>query len=79
MRALNFRIEGMHCQGCADRVQKVLRRQPAVLDTHVGLREGMAQVWVRDDSTPDNLIAIIRQVGFEAEPVKSSSRKLNHD
>ncbi len=72
MRSVNFRIEGMHCQGCADRVQKVLRQQPAVLDAHVGLQEGMAQVWVRDDSAPDDLIGIIRQVGFEAKPMKSS-------
>ena len=31
MRSVNFRIEGMHCQGCADRVRKILWQLPAVL------------------------------------------------
>lgn len=46
METANFQIEGMHCEACAQRITKLLQRQPGVREAHVPFAGG-GEAWVR--------------------------------
>lgn len=68
MRSLKLKIEGMHCQGCAQTLQHVLKRSPGVREAKVSFEDRAAEVLV-DDPQPGaaDLVAVIEQAGFEAK------------
>ncbi|QEY26682.1 heavy metal translocating P-type ATPase [Neisseria zalophi] len=62
-----FQIEGMTCQACASRIEKVLNKKDFVAEAGVNFAGEEAQV-VFDDSQTDieSLIRIIEKAGFKA-------------
>ena len=61
-------VGGMTCAACQARVQKALAREPGVVDASVNLM--MRDASVRFDpavTTPEKLVARIRDTGYEAE------------
>lgn len=66
--SIRIPVSGMTCAACQARVQKVLARQPGVVDASVNLMMHNASV-VYDPSviTPDGLVAAIRKTGYGAE------------
>lgn len=44
MNTANFRIDGMHCEGCADRIRTLLGKEPGVREARVSFAEGSAAV-----------------------------------
>lgn len=67
METANFRIEGMHCEGCADRICKLLQRQHGVREAHVPFASG-GEATVRFNPhviTRDDLVAVVRQAGYD--------------
>jgi len=39
-----FKIDGMHCDGCADRIRTLLSKEPGVRAARVSFAEGSAEV-----------------------------------
>lgn len=54
-------IEGMHCEGCAERIDTVLRRLDGVSEADVSLAAGRARV--RHDADEAPVEALLRAIG----------------
>ena len=62
-----IKIEGMHCDGCATRVKRVLEREPGVRDADVSYHAGEARVKYNEHSVPPaRLRELIEQAGYTA-------------
>jgi copper chaperone len=67
METANFRIEGMHCEGCAERISNLLRGQQGVREAHVPFASG-GEATVRFNPqviTRDDLVTVVRQAGYD--------------
>ena len=64
---INFNIQGMTCQACANRIEKVLNKKEFVSEAAVNFAGETAQITFDDTQTnPDELIKIIEKTGFQA-------------
>ncbi|MDK4579109.1 heavy metal translocating P-type ATPase [Kingella kingae] len=64
---INFNIQGMTCQACANRIEKVLNKKKFVSEAVVNFAGETAQITFDDTQTnPDELIKIIEKTGFQA-------------
>jgi len=65
-----FRIEGMHCGSCALLIDDTLEDLPGVLSTQTTMKQGRSTVELdASQSTPDDVIAAIEELGYRASPV----------
>ena len=70
-RARRFRVDGMHCAGCASRVERILREQPRVASVSVNFATGEARVTGRaDDAT---LCAAADAAGYGLIPLREGA------
>jgi copper chaperone len=44
VNTVTMRIEGMHCEGCAERIVTLLKNEPGVRDATVSFADGEARV-----------------------------------
>ncbi|MFM7818258.1 MAG: heavy-metal-associated domain-containing protein [Verrucomicrobiota bacterium] len=71
-----FKIAGMHCQGCASGVQSELRRLPGVLQARVTLSNELAVViFDTNRMSPRKLTRAIDEAGYKASPLDRESAK----
>ncbi|TAL91101.1 MAG: heavy-metal-associated domain-containing protein [Candidimonas sp.] len=74
MKNVIFKVHGMHCDGCAQIVQSVLKRREGVQTCAVSFAQGTARVLfdpVRVDES--QLQAAIEQAGYQVEPHRDAS------
>jgi copper chaperone CopZ len=72
MKDLKFRIEGMHCTGCSNTVQQVLRSTPGVETALVDFQTGEARVRFDESRVgSDEIAEAVRTSGFGAEDIAS--------
>lgn len=65
MRSTTFRIEGMHCDGCARTIQSLVAAEPGVHAAAVSLKDGEARVLYDFEATSeDRLAAAIERAGY---------------
>ena len=64
--SLDFEIDGMTCGSCSARVQKVLSKQPEVLEAEVNYATGKAHVVVTPAVDPEALRAAVDRIGYTA-------------
>ena len=64
---INFNIQGMTCQACANRIEKVLNKKDFVENCTVNFAGETAQIEFDDTQTNiDELIKIIEKTGYQA-------------
>ncbi len=63
-----FDIRGMTCAACSARVEKVLARQPGVVEVHVNLPLERADLVVEPGTADEALVAAVERAGYEAAP-----------
>ncbi len=66
-KTMDFEIKGMTCASCVNRVEKVLKKNPAIIAASVNLATEKARIEfdsLKVDS--DKIIGIITQAGYEA-------------
>lgn len=69
MALATIRVEGMHCDGCAQRLQRVLQRAPGVTRADVSLAARQARVLYRSEAVSvAHLREVIARAGFTADP-----------
>jgi P-type Cu+ transporter len=74
MMKKNIRINGMHCAGCVNSVEKVLRNVEGVQKADVQLTTETAQIETEGDTFPMNQIRkAVEQAGFEVEEDSTES------
>ncbi len=65
MKPAKFKIEGMHCDGCARIIQSLLKRKAGVRTVNVSFKESQARI-LYDTTTvaEDQLAAAIEKAGY---------------
>lgn len=67
MQMTILKIDGMHCDGCAGRVERVLERESGVHEAHVSHAQGEARVHHDDRvTTADRLREAVERAGYGA-------------
>ena len=66
MTTTTITIQGMHCDGCAQRLKRVLEREPGVERAEVSLVGGEARVTHDSQTTTSRLRQAIERAGYEA-------------
>ncbi|MEE8436019.1 MAG: heavy metal-associated domain-containing protein [bacterium] len=61
-----LKIEGMHCDGCAERIRTVLEREPGVRSAEVSFTNKQARVKFNLQRVDDGrLVELVETAGFE--------------
>jgi Cu+-exporting ATPase len=68
MKPIALAIDGMHCQGCVQRVQAALQKVPGVLIEKVEL--GKARLQIPEGREPA-ILAALDNIGFDAHIAKT--------
>ena len=65
MKAIKFTVEGMHCERCAERIQRLLEKTPGVREVTVSFADGLARVRYNPDAVAEERLAeIIERAEF---------------
>ena len=65
MKTATFRIEGMHCDGCASTIKGLVEKEPGVKAAAVSFADGQARILYDPQAiTKDRLAATIQKPGF---------------
>ena len=65
MKSLEFRIVGMHCDGCASTIEALLAHEPGVKGASVSYAAGKAQILYDAAATdPVRIAATIERAGY---------------
>lgn len=70
IRKVSFRVEGMHCQNCVNRVMENIQDIPHT-SAAVDLRKGTVTVSLEEDTEDKILIAAIEKGGYKVVCQKS--------
>lgn len=65
MNIATFKVEGMHCDGCASNIQALLEGSSGVQKATASFKEGQARVFYDAKTiTEDQLVALIEKAGY---------------
>jgi len=65
MQSVTFAIEGMHCAGCAQTIDHLLRRQAGVWEAEVSLADASARVLLDPQRvSADQVAEAVREAGY---------------
>ncbi len=68
MREIKLKIEGMHCAGCSNRLEKILNNVDGVESAKVSLEEKSADIKYNEEEVELNTILQgIEDAGFKGE------------
>ena len=74
--AVRLSLEGMTCAACAQRIEKVLRREPGVVSAQVSFATETATVALTPGvSSVDALIAAVERAGYRARRAPSQAKE----
>ena len=66
MKSFTFRIEGMHCDGCARTIMAVIGTEPGVHAAEVSYKSGEARVVYDPQITAEHRLAeLIEKIGYD--------------
>ena len=66
MKRMTFKIEGMHCEGCAQTIRSLVEYEPGVKSTSVSYADREARVLFDAQATSEErLVAAIQRPGFK--------------
>ncbi len=67
MKNIKLKIEGMHCQACATRLEKVLKNTQGVEEANVNINDNVAQIQYNDEQINIKRIEeVIDEAGFKS-------------
>ena len=65
MKTTTFKIEGMHCDGCANTIKTLIEREPGVQMAAISFKDGEARVLYNPQATSeDRLVLAIQKPGY---------------
>ena len=68
MREIKVKIEGMHCAGCSNRLEKILNNVDGVESAKVSLEEKSADIKYNEEEVELNtILQEIEDAGFKGE------------
>ena len=67
MKKVSLKIEGMHCEGCSNRLTRVLENLDGVISANVSLENKKADIEYSEDTLNiEEMKEAISDAGFEA-------------
>lgn len=74
MNNVTFKVEGMHCTGCASTIQMLLQRQSGVRRASADFDSGEARVLYDPAAvSEDDLVATIEKAGYRVTSRSATS------
>lgn len=68
MKEIKLKIEGMHCAGCSNRLEKILNNVDGVENAKVSLEEKSADIKYNEEEVELNtILQEIEDAGFKGE------------
>lgn len=68
MKEIKLKIEGMHCTGCSERLEKVLNNTDGIEEAKVGFENKVAEIKFDENTTSEKEIKeAIEDAGFKGE------------
>lgn len=68
MKEIKLKIEGMHCAGCSNRLEKILNNVDGVESAKVSLEEKLADIKYNEEEVELNtILQEIEDAGFKGE------------
>ena len=68
MKEIKLKIEGMHCEGCSNRLEKILNNVDGVESAKVSLEEKLAYIKYNEGEVELNtILQEIEDAGFKEE------------
>lgn len=65
MKSVSLKIQGMHCDGCANTIKALVEREPGVKTVAVSFESGEARVLYDPATTnEDKLVALVERPGY---------------
>ncbi len=65
MRSARFKVEGMHCEGCAQIIQSLLEKKEGVRAANVSFSDSEARIlYDRQAVAEDQLVELIEKAGY---------------
>jgi len=65
MNTLDLTIDGMHCDGCAGRIQSLLEKEAGISEITISAKAGTGQIAYSPHLTNEKqIVAIIERAGF---------------
>lgn len=72
---MDFKVSGMHCASCVNRIEEELRKLPGIESAAVNLATERAQVrYQAAQLSPERIVAAIASAGYQAEPIVRERR-----
>ena len=72
MKSAALKIEGMHCDGCAQTIKALLGTEPGVHAAEVSYKSGEARILYDPQATgEDRLVEAIEKIGYQV-PARAS-------
>ncbi len=65
MKELKFKVDGMHCEGCENRIKKALNMLNGVTDVYANFKDGIVIVTIDKNVNTNSIKEIINDLGFE--------------
>lgn len=64
---ITLKVNGMSCNHCVASVKSALESVDGVVSATVSLENASADVVCNDDMNKDTLVAVVEEIGFDAE------------
>lgn len=65
MKSVTLKVEGMSCNGCAERIRAGVVAQPGVQNANVSFDQGQARVLYDQQATDESrLVDAVEKIGF---------------
>jgi len=65
MKTALLKIDGMHCDGCAETIKSVIERQPGVRAAEVSYDRSQARILYDPEAIPEQrLVATVQKLGY---------------
>jgi copper chaperone CopZ len=65
VNTLTLKVEGMHCDGCANTIKAMVEREPGVKAAAVSFKGGEARILFDPNATSaERLVAAVGRLGF---------------
>ena len=70
MKTVTLKIDGMNCDGCASRIERLLEKAPGVREVSVSFTDGQAQIRHNPHAANEHrLVEIIEVAGFSVPAI----------
>jgi Cu+-exporting ATPase len=80
-KTIQLDVLGMTCASCVSRLERVLRKDPKVLEASVNLATEKAKVVNEDSLSVEGVMALVRKAGYEPRlpQIDKKMKSLEHE